>query len=236
MSQESVGSPLEWTVDVVENTWRTFKSVYYADSWSWRFLKSGALVFMGFFLWTSSNLVLSYQPAWGWLTYPMAYGFLLLPYGPFHHVAVIPLSLRLRRRGSRVGRYLPNASLGVFLALVVVLGTFPPGAMTFDFDSALEDTTGTDINPDLLCTRSAHEGTTHIHCHVTTSEGIDHVEVMSGGETVTVDRDPPFEFTVSEGELTSVAGQRQFQVVLRDENGEMIRRYTRTLRMIPSGE
>lgn len=232
MSQESFDSPITWTIDAFWNTWRAIKSVYYADSWSWRFLKSGALVFMGFFLWTASNLLLSFQQGWTWLTYPMAYGFVLLPYGPFHHVVVIPSTLKLRRRGSKLGRYLPNLSLGVFLAIVVVLGTFPPAAMTFDFTSAVEGATGTDINPDLLCTKSVHDGTRHVHCHLTESEGIDHVEVQSSGETLTVDRDPPFEFTVSAANMSKVTGQKQFQVVLRDADGNMIRRYTRTLSMI----
>jgi hypothetical protein len=132
---------------------------------------------------------------------------------------------------------LPNVSLGAFLAIVVVLGTVPgmAGPMVFDFGSALEDTTGTDINPDLLCTKSPGDGEQVVHCHLTTSDGIDHVEVQSGGESVVVDREPPFEFTVSSNELTEVTGQKQFQVVLRDSDGNMIRRYIRTLSMVEEG-
>jgi hypothetical protein len=34
--------------------------------------------------------------------------------------------------------------------------------------------------------------------------------------------------------MTEVAGQKQFQVVMQDENGNTIRRYTRTVSMIPA--
>lgn len=238
MSQETVGSPIEWTTDVVSSSWSTIKSVYWANSPSWRFLKSGALVFLGFFLWMGGNLVLSYQSAWTWLYYPMAYGFVLVPWGPFHHAVVIPLAIRFRKQGKMLlGKRLPNVSLAAFLVVVAVLGTVPAaaGPMVFDFGSALEDTTGTDINPDLLCTKSATDGEQIIHCHLTTSEGIDHVDVQSGGETVVVDRQPPFDFTISSRNLTEVTGQKQFQVVLRDGDGNMIRRYIRTLSMVEEG-
>jgi len=238
MSQEhDVRSPLEWTGEALRSGWQTVRTVYYADTVSWRLLKSGALVFLGFFAWSASNLLLSYQPAWTWLHYPMAYGFLLILYGPVHHIVVIPLAMRLRRAGgskTTVGRRLPNTGLAVFLAAVVVLGTFPTGPMVFDFQSSLADA-GADINPDLLCTKSTHESETHVHCHLTTSEGIDRVVVESGGERVTVDRDPPFDFDVRTSQLAEVTGVKQFQVVLKDENGDTIRRYTRTLSMIDEG-
>lgn len=94
-------SPVQWTREAVANAWRSLKSVYYANTVSWRVLKSGALVFFGFFLWSSSNLLLSYRPGWTFLRYPMAYGFILIPYGPVHHFVVILLALRLRRRTGR---------------------------------------------------------------------------------------------------------------------------------------
>ena len=238
MSQnENVSSPVEWTGETLRNAWRTMKSIYYANTVSWRLLKSGALVFLGFFCWSASNLLLSYQPSWTWLYYPMAYGFALLVYGPFHHVVVIPIALRWRRSGgtkTRIGRRLPNASLALFLSVVVILGTFPGGPMLFDFQSSLADA-GADVNPDLLCTKSTHEAETHVHCHLTTSEGIDHVVVESGGQQVTVDRDPPFDFDVRSSQMAEVTGTEQFQVVLKDENGDTIRRYTRTLSMVPEG-
>jgi hypothetical protein len=88
------------------------------------------------------------------------------------------------------------------------------------------------VDPDLLYTKSGDPGEQTAHCHLTESEGIDAVTVESGGETVATDDSPPFEFTVREDELATVTGQKQFQVVLRDENGEMIRRYTRTLGLV----
>ncbi|MFB6196438.1 MAG: hypothetical protein ABEI80_09725 [Haloplanus sp.] len=237
MTDGSSRTPTELLGDSLTNAWRTMRSVYYANSPSWRFLKSGALVFFGFFLWSASNLLLSYQPGWTWLYYPMSYGFLLIVYGPVHHFVVIPLALRLRRRGgteSSVGRRLPTAGLVVFLIAVVVLGTAPTAPVVFDFQSSLEGA-GADINPDLLCTKSTTDGETHVHCHLTESKGIDHVVVMSGGERVAIDRTPPFEFEVRSSQLTSVTGEPQFQVVLRDADGTTIRRYTRTLSMIPEG-
>lgn len=230
-------SPVELTRDVASNGWHTLLTVYYANSVSWRALKSGALFFFGLFLWSASNLLLSYQPTWTFLHYSMAYGFVLVFYGPLHHLVVIPVALRFRRQGgtvTRIGRRLPNAGLVVFLAAVVVLGTVPASPMVFDFGSALEDT-GADIDPDLLCTKSGESGEQVVHCHLSESEGVTAVTVESGGETIRRDDTPPFEFTIRERELAEVTGQKQFQVVLRDEDGEMIRRYTRPLGMIPEG-
>jgi hypothetical protein len=238
MSEEPVQSPLDWAGDALTNGWRTVRSIYYANSLSWRFLKSGALVFLGFFLWSASNLLLSYQPTWTWLHYPMSYGFVLLVYGPVHHVLVIPLALRLRRGGgstTTVGRHLPTTGLVVFLAVVVVVGTTPTAPVVFDFQSSLEGSAA-DVNPDLLCTKSTTDGETHVHCHLTESRGIDHVVVMSGGERVAVDRDPPFDFDVRSSQLATVTGQKQFQVVLRDAEGDTVRRYTRTLSMVSEAE
>ncbi|WP_257627876.1 hypothetical protein [Haloplanus salinarum] len=132
----------------------------------------------------------------------------------------------------RFGRRLPTAGLAPFLVAVVVLGTAPTGPVVFDFQSSLAGTSA-DIDPDLLCTKSTDGGEAVVHCHPTESEGIDHVVVMSGGEPVTVDRDPPFDFDVREGQLTTVTGQKQFQVVLEDADGNTVRRYTRTLSMVP---
>jgi len=103
-----------------------------------------------------------------------------------------------------------------------------------DFDSALESS-GADISPDLLCTKSPTEAGTEVHCHLTESEGIDRVVIQSGNSQLLVDDTPPYEFTINERELESVAGEKQFTVVLQDEDGTMIRRYTRRLSMIEEG-
>ncbi|MDX1747974.1 MAG: hypothetical protein R3324_18740 [Halobacteriales archaeon] len=232
-----VDSPVLLVRKLLRSTWNTVLMVYYANSISWRALKSGALTFFGFFLWSASNLLLSYQPRWTLLNYVMAYGFVLIVYGPFHHLVVIPIALKWRRgsddRRRSLGKRLPNASLVVFLAIVVVLGTFPPGVMAFEFSGELGGT-GVDINPDLACVKATSaNGTTTVHCHLTRSEGIDRVVVESGGRTVLVDDDPPFDFTVREDQLEEVVGNKQFQVVLQDERGNTLRRYTRTLGMVP---
>lgn len=234
MANTGVRSPLAWTREHVRNAWLTLRTVYYANTIAWRFLKSGALVFLGFFLWAAANVLLSYNPSWRFLHYPMAYGFVLLVYGPFHHMVVIPLALRLRRRAdgwTRLGGYLPNASLAVFLAIVVVLGTFPVGAMTVDFTSDLEGA-GADIDPDLHCVKATNDTGTRVHCHLSTSEGISAVAVETGGERILTVEDPPFEFTFHADRLREVVGRKQFQVVLLDEDGGTIRRYTRTLSAI----
>lgn len=224
-------------VSLVGEAWSTLKTVYYANSLSWRFLKSGTLVFLGFFLWAGANVLYSYNPELTLLQYPMAYGFVLIIYGPIHHLAVLPLAFRWRRAPGlrqRLGKRGPNAMLALFLVGVVVLGTFPAGPMLVDFQSAL-DSSGADISPDLLCTKSTTDNGTAIHCHLTESEGIDHVVVRSGNSELAVDETPPFEFTVHERELETVAGEKRFTVMLQDEDGSLIRRYTRRLSMIEEG-
>jgi hypothetical protein len=57
MSDETIQSPAAWLVRSLRDAWRTMRSIYYANSLSWRFLKSGALVFFGFFLWSASNIL-----------------------------------------------------------------------------------------------------------------------------------------------------------------------------------
>ncbi len=240
MSEHSIGAPTAAIGRAIGEGWRTFVTVYYANSFSWRVFKSGALVFLGFSLWSSANLLLSYQRSWHLLHYVMAYGFVLIPYGPFHHLVVIPVYLRLRRQGQQLSLgghlHLPNLSLAVFLVIVVVLGTVPGavGAMSFDFDAPLA-ASGVDVNPDLACTKSTVEDQVAAHCHLTEAGGIDAIAVESGGQRVLVDEQPPFEFTVREGQLTEVVGNKQFQVVLLDEKGNELRRYTRTLEMIRDG-
>lgn len=235
MSEESVSSPLTWLLTAITNGWRSVKTIYYANTLSWRFLKSGTLVFFGFFLWSSANLLLSVQPDWWFLRYMAAYGFILIPYGPIHHLVVIPVALRWRRSGglkTTVGRHLPNSGLVVFLVLVVALGTVPMGPMLFDFSSGIDSGGASDVNPDLLCTQSTVEGETTVHCHLSDSTGIDHVEVRSAGETLVVDRSPPFQWEIAASSLGEVNGQKRFQVVLRDENGDMIRRFNRPLYLV----
>lgn len=233
-STDVAASPGRVVRSVVRSGWNTLLTVYWANSASWRFLKAGALVFFGFFLWAASNVLLSYRPDWWLLRYVAAYGFVVTVYGPVHHLVVIPLALRWRRGEDvrrRVGRRLPNGMLTAFLAVVVVLGTFPVGPTTVDLASALDDS-GVDVNPDLLCVKSGSGDGVSVHCHLTESEGIDRVVVESGGEVVATDEQPPFEFTVAGGDLVAVDDRKRFSVDLLDADGELLRRYTRTLAMI----
>lgn len=220
---------------LLRDAWNTLHTIYYANSVSWRVLKSGALFFFGFFLWAGSNVILSVQPAWTVLHFAMSYGFVLIFYGPFHHAVVIPVALRWRRAGgrkTRIGRRLPNASLVIFLAIVLVLGMYPIGPVSAEFGGD-GGGGGFDINPDLLCTKhTAANGSAEIHCHLTEATGISYIEVSSGSTTIATDREPPFEFTVRDSELVERNGQRRFRVALRDDSGALIRQFTRSLGMI----
>jgi hypothetical protein len=226
------GSPLEWTRNVLVSGWRDLKSVYYANTTIWKLLKSGALVFFGFFLWTGANLLLSYQPSWGWLYYVMSYGFVLLLWGPLTHLVVVPLVIRMRRSGGEglprlVSRYGTKTNLTVFFVIVLLLGTFPLGIMTFEFQ--LPTSGGDDVNPQLQCTRSGE----NVHCHLSDSRGIGRVVVTSGGEELRAIEDPPFDFDLDAADVSAERGDKQFVVELQNENGATVRRYSRRVELIP---
>lgn len=234
MSDTTTLTPTQWTRRSLRQGWNTVLTVYYANSISWRVLKAGALFFLGFFLWAGSNVLYSYLPGLTVLRYPIAYGFLLVIYGPIHHLVVIPLALRWRRTAGprqRIGRRLPNAALTLFVIAVLVLGTMPVAPMTIDFTSALEGS-GADVNPDLACVKHTSGGEAEVHCHFTNADGVDTVEVVSGDTVIARDDDPPFEFTIRASEMETVVGEKQFRVVLRDDDGNVVRRYTRRLSMI----
>lgn len=229
------GSPSQWLRRTVRRAWNDFRSVYYANTLIWRVFKSGALLFLGLFCWSGANLLLSYRPDWGFLWFVMAYGFLLLFWGPFTHFVVVPFVIRMRRRGQRgpvsrfVTRHGSKANLTVFFVLVLLLGTYPIGPMAFEFQLPAGSGSGGDVDPDLQCTKSADV----VHCHLSDSRGIDHVVVTSGGETVEVIDEPPFDFDVRISEIESVRGDRQFEVELRDADDRLLRRYVRVVDTIP---
>lgn len=227
--------PTEAIRRTLRQTWNTTLTIYYANSISWRALKTGALVFLGFFVWAGSNILYAYLPDVTILQYASAYGFLLIVYGPVHHLVVIPLALRWRRSSGirqRIGKRLPNTMLTLFVIAIVVFGTFPLGPMTIEFTSVLEGS-GADINPDLACVKNTHPDGAEIHCHFTDADGVSSIEVVSGDTVIATDDSPPFEFTIHESELEEVVGEKQFRVVVRDEDGEVARRYNRRLSMIP---
>ncbi|SEW23555.1 hypothetical protein [Halobacterium jilantaiense] len=218
----------------VSSAWSTVKTVYWANSPSWRVLKSGALVFLGFFVWAGSNILYSYNGSLDALHYPMAYGFLLIGYGPVHHLVVIPLALKWRRSDglrATLGKRLPNGMLVAFVAAILVLGTFPAGAMTVDFQSQLGDGSA-DVDPELSCVKTTG-GDARVDCELASSEGVGRVVVESGGETVRTVEDPPYEFSLSASEVGEIVGEKQFTVRLEDEDGTFVRRYTRRLAVVP---
>jgi hypothetical protein len=226
-------------VAVVSNAWSGLKTVYWANSPSWRVMKSGALLFLGFFLWAGSNILHSYNTGMDLLYYPMAYGFVLIGYGPLHHLVVIPLAVRWRRSGDgtrrTLGRRGPNAMLAVFLVAVLVLGTFPAGAMTVDFGSGGGDGPA-DIDPELSCVKTTAGDQVSVDCELEAVDGVGRIVVESGGETVRTVEDPPYEFTLRDDDIGSVMGEEQFTVRLEDDEGHFVRRYTRRLAVVPEAD
>lgn len=228
---EETESPIAFVRRVLGGMWRDMVSVYYANTMVWRVLKSGALLFLGLFCWVGGNLTLSFVDL-ELFQYVTAYGFALLFWGPFTHLVVVPLVIRLRRTADHpVTRFFSRngskMSLTLFLLIVIVLGTFPPGVMTLQFGGAASS--APDITGDLQCTKTAET----VHCHLVNPEGVDHVVVLSGGETIETVEDAPFEFDISRTELEAVNEQEQFTVELRDENGNTQRRFVRQVNLIP---
>jgi len=228
------GSPLAWTRRSIRSAWNDLKSVYYANTPIWRLIKSGALIALGLFAWSGSNLLLSYRQDWRFLYYPMAYGFVLLLWGPLTHLVIVPTVIKLRRSGrGGVGQWFSRhgskANLTVFLLIVLALGTAPLGVMTFEFQVPAGDGGTEDVNPQLQCTRSG--GT--IHCHLSDSRGVDGVVVSTAGEELATYDEGPYDFDLEVSELRRVNGAPQFTVDLRDEEGNTIRRYIRNAELIP---
>lgn len=222
---------------MLKSGWGISRTVYWYNSIPWRILKSGALVILGFFSLSGGNLVLSYKPEWTFLNYVVAYGFLLIIYGPIHHLIVIPLSLKLVHtswgQNFRVNKRIPFWTLIIFFVVVIYLGMYPVSVMKFEF-KALNLTQTPDINPKVSCyrKRSSMGESDEIICRVPDKEGIAYVEVENNGSIVLTDRSPPFKFTISVGDLEEVVGTKNFHVVIRDQNGSMIRRYVRSISLI----
>jgi hypothetical protein len=207
--------------------WRDFRSIYYANTPIWRLLKSAGLVFMGFFLWIGSNLIYSYV-SWGILPYTMAYGFVLLVWGPLTHFVVVPAAIRARRDTTSevvrsLARHASKINFSVFLAIVLVLGTAPVGPMMLDFDVAVGED-DTDVDPDVECTA---DGET-VSCLISEHEGYDSVVVKSGGKRVASVDEAPYEFEVPLSDLEESINGKRITIQLRDSDGETVRQYIRT--------
>lgn len=216
--------------EIANQAWRDLLSIYYANTPVWRWLKSGTLVFFGFFLWMGGNVLLSVKPDWTFLHYVMAYGFLLIAWGPFTHLVVVPLTIRLRRTGEhRLARIFARNSgkinLSIFFLLVIIIGTVTPAVMLFEFSPSLGGGGQPDVSGDVVC----DFGETTVSCHVEEPEGIDHVVVTSGGEELARADDPPYAFEIETDNIAETRTGKEFRIDFRDENGKSLRRFVRTV-------
>lgn len=212
----------------LRRAWRDFLSVYYANTPTWRWLKSGALLFFGFFLWLGAAVVLSVRPEWGILTYVMAYGFLLIVWGPFTHLVVVPLTIRLRRTADHpitraFSRNSGKINLTIFFALVVVLGAFTPSIMMLEFSGIVGNGDGPTVSGELQCDTTGEE----ITCVVHGASGIDHITVESGGEVIASADQPPFEVTFDRDQLRETRTGKEFRVYYRDADSETLQVFVR---------
>ncbi|RQG95347.1 hypothetical protein [Natrarchaeobius chitinivorans] len=211
--------------------WRDLLSVYYTNTPVWRWLKSGTLVFFGFFLWVATSLLYSFQSEWGWLTYVMAYGFVLILWGPLTHMVVVPLAIRLRRTANHpvaraFSRHASKVNLSVFLLVVIVLGAVPIGPMMLDVTGFV----GGDGSPDVSADVDCETDDQLVTCLVETDDRVDHVVVLSGNrELDRADGSPPFTLEFDRADAEEVVGQKQFTVELRDGDGDTLRRYVQTV-------
>lgn len=208
---------------VLEQSWRDLLSIYYANTPIWRWLKSGALLFLGFGLWAGGSAVHSVT-GWQPVLYVMAYGFLLIVWGPLTHMLLIPLTIRLRRtaetKPARVfSRNSGKINLSIFFICVIALATFAPGVMLLDFSSS--DSGGGEISGDLICETGAET----VSCEVADPQGIEKVVVLSGDETVRTVSEEPFSFEVPVDELEETSSGHRFVVEYRDGNGNTLRRF-----------
>lgn len=205
--------------------WRDLLSVYYANTPTWRWLKSAALVFLGLFAWMGGLALLSVEPGWTFLHYVMAYGLLVIVWGPFTHFVVVPMTIRLRRNAEhplarKFSRNSGKVNLAIFFALVIVLGTVAPSFMLLDVSPSLGGGDGVEYSGELVCETS--DGT--VRCQVEGAEGIDHVVALSGGETLATAEEPPFEFEVETEQVSETRTGKEFIVEFRDEDGGTLQR------------
>lgn len=220
----TVEGPLDTVRWMAGQAWRDLMSVYYANTPVWRWLKSGALVFFGLFTWAGAAVVLSVQPAWAALSVVMAYGFLLIFWGPLTHMLLVPAILRLRRTASRpatrwLGRHGSKLNIAIFVTLVAMLAVAQPGFMLLEFSPS--GVSGeTNVNGEIHCTTT---GDGSITCEVDEPAGFDHVVVRSGDAVIARADEPPYTL---EFHRDDVVGDR-YLVQMRDENGNHLRTVSR---------
>lgn len=213
---------------MLKQFWRDVVSIYYANTPTWRWLKSGALVFLGFFAWMSGSVLLSVEPSWGILTYVMAYGFLLIFWGPFTHLVVVPVTIRLRRTANHpVARWFSKNSgkvnLTIFFSLVIIFGTITPSIMLLEFSPSFSGGESADFSGELVC----NTGDEVVTCHIENAEGVDTIEVRSGGETLRTIDSEPFDFELQKSEIAETRSGKEFRVIFYDADGEVLNRQVR---------
>lgn len=206
---------LRW---IIGQAWSDLKSVYYANTFVWRWLKSGALVFLGFCLWAGAAVLLSVRPGWTVLYLVMAYGFLLVFWGPLTHFGVVPLVLRLRRTSTnptvrKIIRHAGKINLTIFFTIVVIFAIVQPGFMLLEFSPPGE--TGADVQGDIVCT-GPDEG--DITCEVQNAADFDHAVILVGGEVIDRADEPPYHLEFSTDEVDD----SRYLVQLRAEDGSVL--------------
>ncbi|THE66541.1 hypothetical protein D8Y22_01725 [Salinadaptatus halalkaliphilus] len=218
----SDGSQPGYVRRTLRQAWRDLLSVYYANTTIWRYLKSGALLWFGLMIWAFSNLLLSYRPEWTVLYVVMAYGFVLVLWGPLTHFVVVPLVIRLRREGDSslartVARHGSKLNLTVFFTIVILLAALPFGPMVLEFQPGA--VTDGDDSPSPTADLECVIDDDVVQCALTDEVGYDHVAVMSDGEDIMIVTDPPYAFELEADD------HDQFVVELRDEDGAMLDRF-----------
>ncbi|WP_430505675.1 hypothetical protein [Haloparvum sp. PAK95] len=137
--------------------------------------------------------------------------------------------MRLRRRASdpvlrRLVEHGSKLNSGVFLAVVLLVGTGTPGLLLFDFTpgfGAAQSTVGAEV--------ACNAGSETVTCHQEESRGVDHVVLVSGGEELDRAAEEPYRAEAPRDELASGATGRQYVVELRNAEDETHRRCVRTV-------
>ncbi|WP_331233802.1 hypothetical protein [Natronorarus salvus] len=227
----TVDGPSETLRWYLTQMWRDMLSVYYANTPVWRWLKSGALLFLGLCAWAGGAVLLSVRPDWTFLYFVMAYGFLLLFWGPLTHFVIVPLVLELRRSANSpfvrtLARNGGKINLSVFFTLVIVLALSTPGFMLLDFGSVGSDEGG-DVRGELRCEGPVDDLVT---CEVHDTRHVDHVVAIVEGEVIAEADEPPYRFEVGTDQLRETEAGYQFAVEYRDEDGDTLRRQITSVR------
>lgn len=195
-------------------------------------MKSGALVFLGGFLWAGSLVLLSVRPQWTALYLLVAYGFLLVFWGPLTHLGIVPLVLRFRRQGSHpvtrfLGRHGGKLNLTIFISLVIVLAAVQPSFMLLEFSLPLADDPSPSVQGELTC-EGPIDGL--ITCEVRNAQGIDHVVILSGGVELARADEPPFHVKFHTDDLVETRIGKEYRVQYRNADGSILQQRVRTVR------